>query len=94
MPGQRSDHVPALPGAQADQAYVPGGGTFKLGAQVPLHELPPPGKQGAWVVVVPVPFHPVALRHPTTLQFARRAATRDEFDTRARTPARYRRICK
>jgi hypothetical protein len=42
MPGQHADHVPALPGAEADQADVPGGGTVELGAQVPLHELQPP----------------------------------------------------
>ena len=45
MPGQHADHVPALPGAQADQADVPGGRTFELGAQVPLHEFPPPREQ-------------------------------------------------
>src|SRR6185437_4692712 len=75
MPGQDADHIPALTGAEADQADVPGGGTFELGAQVPLHEFQPPREQRARIVVVPVPFHPVALRHPTTLQFARRAAT-------------------
>ena len=70
MPGQHTDHVPALPSAQADQADVPGGRTFELGAQVPLHEFPPLREQGAWIVVVPVPFHPVTLHHSATLQSA------------------------
>jgi hypothetical protein len=70
MPGQHADHVPALPGAQADQADAPGGRTFEPGAQVPLHEFPPPREQGARIVVVPVPFHPVTLHHPATLQSA------------------------
>jgi hypothetical protein len=70
MPGQHADHVLALPGAQADQADVPGGRTLELGAQVPLHEFPPPREQGAWIVVVPVPFHPVTPRHSPTLQSA------------------------
>jgi len=30
MPGQDADHIPALPGAQADQPYVPGGGMIEL----------------------------------------------------------------
>ena len=68
MSGQHADHVPALPGAEADQADVPGGRTFELGAQVPLHEFPPPREQGAWIVVVSVLFHPVALRHWASLR--------------------------
>jgi hypothetical protein len=68
MPGQHADHVPALPGAEADQADVPGGRTFELGAQVPLHEFPPPREQGARIVVVPMPFHPVTPSHSATLQ--------------------------
>jgi hypothetical protein len=70
MSGQRADHVPALPGAEADQADVPGGGTVQLGPQVPLHAFPPPREQGARVVVVPVPFHPVMPRHSATLHSA------------------------
>jgi hypothetical protein len=70
MPGQHADHVPALPGAETDQANDPGGCTFELGALVPLHEFPAPRKQGAWIVVVPVPFHPVTPRHSGTLQSA------------------------
>ena len=68
MPGQDADHVPALPGAQADQPYVPGGGMIELGAQVPLHEFQPPREQGTWIVVVSVPFHPVALLHWASLR--------------------------
>ena len=41
MRGQHADYVPALPGAQADQADVPAGRTFELGAQVSLHTFPP-----------------------------------------------------
>jgi hypothetical protein len=35
---------------------------------VPLHEFQPPREQGTWIVVVPVPFHPVALRHRASLR--------------------------
>ena len=44
MPGQDTYHVPALPGAQADQPFVAGGGMIELSAQVPLHEFQPPRK--------------------------------------------------
>jgi hypothetical protein len=63
MPGQDADHVPALPGAEADRPYVPRGGMIEFSAQVPLHEFQPPREQGTWIVVVSVPFHPVALCH-------------------------------
>ena len=41
---------------------------IELSAQVPLHELEPPSERGTWVVVVSVPFHPVALRHAARLR--------------------------
>jgi hypothetical protein len=40
---------------------------------VPLHELQPPREQGTWIVVVSVPFHPVALRHWASLRRAHQA---------------------
>ena len=37
-----AEKTSALPGAQADQPYVPGRGMIELSAQVPLHEFKPP----------------------------------------------------
>ncbi len=68
MPGQHADHVPALAGAQADEPYVPGGGMIELSAQMALHEFQPPPEQGTWIVVVSVPFNPVAPRHRASLR--------------------------
>jgi hypothetical protein len=90
MPGQRADHVAALPGAQADQADVPGGRTVELGPQVPLHHVPPLREQGAWIVVVLMPFHPVTLAHSATLQSAAGRTQRDFGPTLSRqSPASF-----
>jgi hypothetical protein len=50
MPGQHADHVPALPSAQADQLYVPGGGMTELSVQVPLHAFSSPREQRTGIV--------------------------------------------
>ncbi len=59
---QNADYIPTLAGAQADQSNAPGGSIIEFSAQVLLDEFQPPRGQGTWIVVVPVPFHPVTPR--------------------------------